>query len=110
MRRQLTKNEAIKILLGQQINQFQKLIPYVFLGGIDKNYIGDLEILMEFSNEKNNDIIESNFNELISVDDSPVWKIANIQGIKSKIDAFYGLRTQISNENIISFLVLLKKL
>ena len=65
---------------------------------------------MEFSNEKNNDIIESNFNELISVDDSPVWKIANIQGIKSKIDAFYGLRTQISNENIISFFSIAKEI
>lgn len=111
LRRQLTKNEAIKNPSWSTNKSIsKKLIPYVFLGGIDKNYIGDLEILMEFSNEKNNDIIESNFNELISVDDSPVWKIANIQGIKSKIDAFYGLRTQISNENIISFFSIAKEI
>lgn len=65
----------------------QIIASVVLLGAWDARNESDKFILSYFANQDDYDEIESNVAVLIDMDDSPLWRISNIRGVLSKIDA-----------------------
>ncbi|WP_415426380.1 hypothetical protein [Staphylococcus borealis] len=109
LRRRLSTNSFKEPKWANNENVTNNLIPYAFLGGVNNTYKGDIEIILNFLNQAYENSFEKEFNNLLEIDDSPVWRIDDLKGVKSRLEVFYSLRNKISNFNIEQFFNLAKE-
>lgn len=81
----------------------RSLIPFMFAGQWKSNNSSDKDILTSLSDEENYEHLERSINSLLNLDDSPVWKEGNHQGVISQLDAMFTVFDHITATDLNRF-------
>ena len=106
LRRRLSKNPAIRTPVWAGDNDTAKaLVPMALIGAWDGEPARrelDREIMANVADRKYK-TIESDFCDLLQLDDSPVWSVERFRGVVSKIDALFAIARMITPEDLDRF-------
>lgn len=104
LRRLLAKNSVLKWPEWTSERDIAKgLIPIVLAGAWDSNSPSDQCVLELLSDGKDYEAIERDVVDARKLDDSPVWMIANMRGVVSKLDALYAISDSITEADLTRF-------
>lgn len=106
LRRQLATAPALKKPVWARDNSnIRMMIPLALAGTWKHDQDGDKEILMNLADSEYTEI-EKNVAYLSSMDDAPVWIEGMYRGITSKLDCFYVISDQITEDDLKNFFLL----
>ncbi len=104
LRRRLSQNEAIRTPDWSEKEELAKsLVPMAFAGAWAPRNSADQSLMSKLagcSHEK----LEEGFTRLLNLEDSPVWKVGDYQGVVSKRDAQFCIARWVSPNMIDRFL------
>jgi len=101
LRRRLSKIAAIQSPgWSKEESSAKALIPLMFVGAWSIDSKADCEILKILSSNSAYDSVEKKITELLKFDDSPVWAVGKFRGVVSKIDAFYGTQSFVTQKDL----------
>ena len=96
LRRRLSQSPALKTPMWSTNHELAtSLVAMALVGSWVRVNTAD-NALIELLSDENPKITESNFIELLNLDDAPVWRIGEHQGVISKVDVLYGIAKSVS--------------
>lgn len=107
LHRQLSTNAAIRCpdWAGEQ-DKAIRLIPMALIGAWKKDAEADCEAMKYLSNVDAYETVESNLQNLLGLDDVPVWRVGTYRGVLSKIDALLAVSEYITRAHFDRFFFL----
>ena len=106
LRRRLSRIEAIRTpVWARDAAIARSLIPMALIGDWNSDSDADREILSLLA-RKSNEEIDKEFQELLIVNDAPVWASGQFRGVVSKIDALFAVRERVTAQELGDFLFL----
>ncbi len=104
LRRRLATIEAVKFPPWADNYDIKRmLVPFISIGAWDSNIDADREIL-KYLTDKSYECVDQIMVDLLSLEESPVWKIKDIQGVVSKIDALFSVQSAFTEKDLKNFL------
>ncbi|ALI11106.1 addiction module antitoxin [Pseudomonas fluorescens] len=92
LRRRLSTIPAIRTPEWAANNQASSnLVPFVLLGTWDTRNEADQKALSLLAGDLSFDALERRVQELLQLNDSPVWSLGNYRGVISKIDSLFAI-------------------
>ena len=106
LRRRLSRVDAIRTpRWTREAKVAQRLIPMALVGVWHAGSGADREILKVLAEDRCYEKIEDSVADLLSYDDSPVWRVGQYCGVVSKIDALFGIAPSVRSRHIDNFLL-----
>lgn len=107
LRRRLSALDVIKVPAWARDDEIsKKLVPVALIGGWHKASLSDKEVMKMMADEAAYEAVESAVDDLLWLEDSPVWRAGEYRGVASKMDALFAVGRYISDEQIDNFLLL----
>ena len=104
LRRRLSKLDVIRVPEWARDDDIsRKLVPIALIGGWHRGSLSDREVLKVMVDEADYEAVESAVDDLLRLEDSPVWRVGEYRGVASKMDAMFAVGRYISDEQIDSF-------
>ncbi|PXA05717.1 addiction module antidote protein, HigA family [Coraliomargarita sinensis] len=104
LRRLLTENPAIKVPSWEDSKSVSSNLPmFALIGKWNASCDADREILRYLYQADDYDTIEQTFNQILSLPDSPLWRVSSSCGVVSKIDALFAVRDSVTEGQIKNF-------
>ena len=106
LRRRLSKIPAIKMPgWAEDPRVARSLIPIALIGAWHAGSRADRERLHALADRPYQEI-EQDIQDLLQLDDCPVWSVDQYRGVASKMDALFAIRMQVTERDLANFLVL----
>ncbi len=104
LRRRLSTNSAIRCpdWAGEQ-DKAIPLIPMALIGAWKGNSEADREVLKHLSDVEAYETVESNLQDLLRLNDVPVWRAGAYRGVLSKVDALLAVSAYIVPSHLTRF-------
>lgn len=104
LRRQLSNFPTIKTPSWAQNRETAKLlVPFILIGVWNTENMADCSLLAQIADKPIEDV-EIAFNDLLAEEDSPVWSVdGKIQGVVSKIDALFAIKSVFTKSHLERF-------
>ena len=107
LRRRLSIHDVIKVpKWARNDDTSRKLVPIALVGGWHQASLSDREVLRTMAEEVDYKFVESAVDDLLRLEDSPVWRVGEYRGVASKMDALFAIGRYISDEQIDDFFTL----
>ena len=107
LRRRLSNLDVIKVPSWARDDDIsKKLVPIALIGGWHRASFSDREVLKVMAEEDDYKSVESTVDNLLQLEDSPVWRVGEYQGVASKMDALFAAGRYISDQQIDTFFLL----
>ena len=107
LRRRLSIHDVIKLPeWARDDDTSRKLVPIALIGGWHRVSPSDQEIIKTMAEKDDYRSIESALDDLLRIEDSPVWRVGEYRGVASKMDALFAIGRYISDEQIDDFFTL----
>ena len=107
LRRRLSDLDVIKFPTWARDDDIsKKLAPIALIGGWHRASFSDREVLKVMAEEDDYKSVESTVDNLLQLEDSPVWRVGEYQGVASKMDALFAAGRYISDQQIDTFFLL----
>lgn len=104
LRRRLSQIPAIRMpSWAEDRETARRLIPMALAGAWHKRSSADCEVLAALA-ARGYDEVEEDLADLLRRDDTPVWCVAQLRGVVSKIDAVFTIQSWIAGKDIAGFL------
>ena len=103
LRRQLAVLPTIRS--PEWVNQkdlIESLIPLVLIGAWDEKNESDKEVLSLLAGKPYEEI-EKDINNLLSINDSPLWAVVHDRGVVSKVDSLFAISRKITATQLRNF-------
>ena len=105
LRRRLSKIPAIRTpAWTQDAGTVRSLIPMMLVGAWHSQSKADCDILSFLAGMQYSEI-EKQIAVLLTFDDPPIWSVGSVHGVSSKIDAFFAVRTHVTQKDLNDFLL-----
>ena len=107
LRRRLSTNSAIRYPdWARERDRAIPLIPMALIGAWKKDSEADCEVMKYLGNVDAYETVEANLQDLLRLDDAPVWCVGLHRGVLSKIDALLAVSRYITKEHMERFFFL----
>lgn len=107
LRRRLSTDSAIRCPdWARERDKAILLIPMALIGAWKKDAEADCEAMKYLSNVAAYETVESNLQNLLGLDDVPVWRVGTYRGVLSKIDALLAVSEYITRAHFDRFFFL----
>ena len=104
LRRRLSKLDVIKVPEWARDDDIsRKLVPIALIGGWHKSSLSDREVMRVMVDGDDYEAVESAVDDLLRLEDSPVWRVGEYRGAASKMDALFAVGRYISDEQMDNF-------
>ncbi len=104
LRRRLSQNTAIRSPEWSANNDHARaLIPFLFAGAWNAANKADQAILVFLAGATDYAQLEQNFNTLLNLEESPVWRVGSFCGVISKLDALFAILHHITDSDLNRF-------
>ena len=101
LRRRLSILDVIKVpKWARNDDTSRKLAPIALVGGWHQASLSDREVLRTMAEEVDYKFVESAVDDLLRLEDTPVWRVGEYRGVASKMDALFAVGRYISDEQI----------
>lgn len=101
LRRQLSEVPAVRTPeWAADRTTAASLVPFLFLGAWDSCNETDKVGLSLLAGERSYDDLEKVAQDLLQLNDTPIWSIGTIRGVISKIDLLYAIAGQVTAEDL----------
>ena len=104
LRRRLSTNSAIRCPdWARERDKAIQLIPMALIGAWNRNSEADREALKHLSDVDAYETVESNLQDLLRLNDIPVWRVGAYRGVLSKVDALLAVSAYIVPSHLTRF-------
>ena len=81
----------------------RKLLPAALVGAWNEAHTADCKIVRKLARKRNYEKIETGINELLRLEEPPLWSAGNYQGVVSRVDALFGIAEFVTKSDLNTF-------
>ncbi len=107
LRRRMSDNQAIKLpSWSNDRGTAKKIIPFLLAGHWNNKSKGDQEVLRALTGAEAYKDVENDIEELLNLEETPLWSTGTVGGITSKIDTLFAIANYFTRETIKDFFLI----